>query len=211
MSSLSNSTKEQRPRILARLRESPHNTLRARSELDVMHPAAPSSLPRLGAAVSASSTITLARRRRTAYDSPVPDKEGNRLGRLNAKKRTNRAMRFFYVRTPSCALYERRWQGSLRACWFSFLHQSTNPVICRSPRLVAGRGLTAKKEAHMPSSARTPEQSHFEIIDRLTGNANTVAALLSVVGILPPAAQHSALLTCSSIANAVASELAVVI
>ena len=93
----------------------------------------------------------------SAYPDYVPEKEGARLGRLNRKKRTDRAKRFFYVCMPSFVSYERRWQGSPRACWFFFFHQSTNPVICCSPRLVAGRGLNAKKEAIMPGTT-TPQQ-----------------------------------------------------
>lgn len=107
--------------------------------------------------------IGLARHRRTAYDSGVPDKEGARLGRLNTHKRTDRAMRFFYVRMPSCALYERRWRGSLRACWFSFVYQSSNPAICRSPRLDAGRGLPHTKEAIMPGTATSQQSREFTL------------------------------------------------
>lgn len=102
----------------------------------------------------------LARRRRRAYASDVPEKEGNRYGSLKSQKRTDRATRFFYVRMPSCAFNERRWRGSLRACWFSFVHQSSKPATCRSPRLEARRGLTAQKEAHMPRPTRTSAQSH---------------------------------------------------
>jgi hypothetical protein len=115
--------------------------------------------PAAGAWLRGAVAMALASRRRTAYDAIVPDKEGNRLGRLNRKKRTDRAMRFFYVHMPSYVSYERRWRGSLRACWFFFFHQSTNPAIRRSPRLVAGRGLTVKKEATMPSCTPTPVQN----------------------------------------------------
>jgi hypothetical protein len=110
-----------------------------------------SALTWLQGSAEQSATKNFTRRRRTAYSSHVPDKEGNGFGSLNAKKRTDRAMRFFFVRMLSHALYERRWQGSLRACWFSFLRQSSNPVICRSPHLEVGRGSTANKEAHMPN------------------------------------------------------------
>ena len=108
-------------------------------------PVQTSALAWLHGSAKQSVTKDFTRRRRTAYSSHVPDKEGNRLGRLKVQKRTDRAMRFFYVRMLSHALYERRWRGSLRACWFSFVHQSTNPVICRSPRLVAGSGSTAQR------------------------------------------------------------------
>lgn len=149
----------------------------------------------------------LARCRRTSYDPSVPEKEGNRLGRLNRKKRTYRATRFFYVCIPLHVSYERRWWGSLRACWFFFFHQSSNPAICRSPRLDAGRGFNAKKEARMPSSVCTPVQSRTQTLTRLSGNANTVCALLSVIGILPPADQPGALLTCSQILADVSRDL----
>lgn len=94
---------------------------------------------------------------RTPYYSHVPEKKGNRFGSLKSQKRTDRATRFFFVRMPLSAFYERRWRGSLRACWFSFVHQSSNPATCRPPRLEAGRGLTAQKEAAM-SSTTTPKQ-----------------------------------------------------
>jgi len=80
-----------------------------------------------------------------ADNKHVPEKEGAGFERLTAKKRTDGAMPFFYVCMSSHVLYERRWRESLRACWFSFLHQSFNPTICRSPRLNAGSGSTAKR------------------------------------------------------------------
>lgn len=161
----------------------------------------------LVAARYAHARIILARHRRRPYDSDVPDKEGNRLGRLNRKKRTDRAMRFFYVCMPLHVSYERRWQGSLRACWVFFFHQSTNPAICCSPRLVAGRGLNAKKEALMPSSTCTPVQSYTESLIRLSGYTNTAAALLSIISMLPPAEQQAALVTCASIVAEVSRTL----
>lgn len=150
---------------------------------------------------------SLAPRAAPAYDYSVPEKKGTWLGRRNRKKRTNRAMRFFYVCMPLFVSYERRWRGSPRACWFFFFHQSTNPATCRPPRLVAGRGLTVKKEAHMPSSTRTSVQSRAQTIACLAGNANTVAALLSVIEILPAGDQDNALSTCASIAAELAHGL----
>lgn len=160
---------------------------------------APASFVSLRGANIAWRSIALALRRGTFYYPSVPEKKGIWLGRRNRKKRTNRAMRFFYVCMPLFVSYERRWRGSLRACWVFFFHQSTNPATCRPPRLVAGRGLTEKKEAHMPSSTRTPVQSRSETLIRLAGNANTVSALLSIICIVPPADQQGALLTCASI------------
>ncbi|MGZ9045939.1 MAG: hypothetical protein ACXW24_16075 [Telluria sp.] len=150
-------------------------------------------------------TIFLAQRRRTAYDSDVPEK-GNRFGSLNRKKRTDRAMRFFYVRMLSHVSYERRWQGSLRACWVFFFHQSSNPVICRPPRLEAGRGLTVKKEALMPSSICTSEYSQSEL-KRQADNANTFSALLSCMVSVPAVRSYDTLQICSDMANAVARDL----
>lgn len=161
----------------------------------------------LVAARYAHARINLARYRRTPYDPAVPEKKGNRLGRLNRKKRTYRAMRFFYVCIPLHVSYERRWWGSPRACWFFFFHQSSNPTICCSPRLDAGRGLNAKKEAIMPSSTCTPVQSCTESLTRLSGHANTVSALLSIVGMLPAADQQGALVTCASILADVSRDL----
>ena len=116
--------------------------------------------PIAGAWLRGAVAMALAPRRRTAYDSNVPDKEGAGFDSLNTSKRTDRAMRFFYVRMPSCALYERRWRGGPRACWFPLVCQSVNPAIRRSPCLTAGRGVTTHtKEAIMPSCTTTPEKS----------------------------------------------------
>lgn len=162
----------------------------------------------LVAARYAHARIILARHRRSPYDSAVPEKKGNRLGRLNTSKRTRRAMRFFFVRMLLSVSYERRWQGSLRACWFPLVCQSTNLAIRRSPRLVAGRGVTTHtKEAFMPSSNCTPVQSRTESLTRLSGQANTAAALLSLIGMLPPAEQQDALVTCASILTDVSRDL----
>lgn len=168
---------------------------------------APVTLAWLRASAGRRCNLVLARRTRSPYDPCVPEKKGNRFGSLNRKKRTNRAMRFFYVRVLSHVSYERRWQGSLRACWVFFFHQSSNPVICRPPRLEAGRGLTVKKEALMPSSTCTPVQSRAQTTTRLAGHANTVSALLSFLSVLPLAEQQNALLTCASILADVTREL----
>lgn len=156
----------------------------------------------------AHARINLARYLRTPYDPAVPEKKGNRLGRLNTSKRTDRAKRFFYVRMLLSVSYERRWQGSLRACRFALVCLSTNLAIRRSPRLVAGRGVTTHtKEALMPSSTCTPVQSRTESLTRLSGHANTVSALLSIIGMLPAADQQGALVTCASILSDVSRDL----
>ncbi len=116
-------------------------------------------------AVYGSSHKVVAGQERTPYYWQVPEKEGNRFGSLKSQKRTYRAKRFFFVRMPLLAFYERRWRGSLWACWFSFVHQSSNPAICRPPRLEAGRGLTAQKEALMPSITATKHPKQFALSD----------------------------------------------
>ena len=103
----------------------------------------------------------------------VPDKEGNGFDSLIAKERMNGAMPFFYVCMSSRVLNERRWRGSLRAYWFSFLHQSINPVICRSPRLIAGSGSTAKRNTIMPSPS-TSTQSRTDIDNRAKNQAKNL-------------------------------------
>ena len=101
------------------------------------------------------------------YRLMVSEKKENGFDSLNAKKRTNRAMRFFYVRLPLFVLNGRRWRGSLRACWYSFLRRSVNPIICRPPRLTAGGGLTAKKETSMPCTI-TSIVAHLQNPQRFT-------------------------------------------
>lgn len=58
----------------------------------------------------------------------------------------------------------------------------------------------AYKQSTLPST-------RADSIKRISGDANTVAALLSVVGILPQADQQSALVTCAGIARGVSSDL----
>jgi hypothetical protein len=141
-----------------------------------------SALDWLHGAAKRRRTKWLACRRRTPYYSFVPDKEGNGFSSPITQKRTDRAMRFFYVRMPSCALYGRRWQGSLRARWLSFVCRSTNPVICRSPRLVAGRGLPHTKEALLASSKLTSEKSPTNNIVRLAGASALGFEALAIQG-----------------------------
>ncbi len=76
-----------------------------------------------------------------SYACCVPEKKGNKFDSLNCTRRTNRAMRFFYV----CHAFVRTlWAamvGSLRAAGY-LVHQSVNPAICCPPRLTAGRSVT---------------------------------------------------------------------
>ena len=81
------------------------------------------------------------------YSESVANKEATRFDSLNTSKRTDRAMRFFYVRMSLHAFFGRQWRGSLRACWFPLVYQSVNPTICRPPRLTVGSGSTAHQGA----------------------------------------------------------------
>jgi len=119
----------------------------------------------------------LARGRRTAYDSGVPDKEGNRLGRLNTKSAQTAPCGLF---TCACLRAPSMSGGggeALVACWFSFLCQSSNPAICRSPRLDAGCGVTAQKGGHMPSiiQSQTPSQIHTLALQRAIDAVNVAS------------------------------------
>jgi hypothetical protein len=64
----------------------------------------------------------------------------------------------------------------------------------------------------MATNTRTiqTQKSRSEIIASIAGKANTFAALLSAIDILPRSDQKSALSTCASIANDVARELSAI-
>lgn len=80
---------------------------------------------------------------------PVPEKEGTRLGRLNTQSALTAQCGFF---TCVCLCTSPMSGGGREALGLAgfFGYQSTNPATCRSPRLVAGHGVTLPKEAHMP-------------------------------------------------------------
>jgi hypothetical protein len=82
---------------------------------------------------------------RIDHYSSVPDKEGNGFDRLTYKKAHNGAMPFFYVRMLSSVPFMGGGGREARACRFSFLYRSTNPVTCCPPHLVVGRGFIAHK------------------------------------------------------------------
>jgi hypothetical protein len=155
----------------------------------------------------ASAPGVLATHTNTLYAGGVPEKKGTGLGRLIRKKRTDRAMRFFFVRMPSYVSYERRWWGRLRACWFFFFHQSANPAICRSPRLAVGRGLTVKKETSMSSTSTSVHFQH-EQIQRLAKIASTIGEMLAGLDILNSDGQSTAFALSATLAQDLAKELA---
>lgn len=85
--------------------------------------------------------ILLAKLTRLRYSANVPEKKGNKFSSLNCTRRTNRAMRFFYVRYAFAHSLWAAMAGSLRAAGY-LVHQSANPAICCPPRLAAGRSVT---------------------------------------------------------------------
>lgn len=56
-------------------------------------------------------------------------------------------------------------------------------------------------------SILTPTQLRSIATQRLAGQANTLTALLSIIGILPQPEQQSVLVTCAGIARGVSSDL----
>lgn len=76
------------------------------------------------------------------YPPGVPEKKGNGLGRLNTQS-AHTAQRGFF--SCVCCRMSPMSGGGGEAFGLAgfFGYQSTNPVICRPPRLVAGRGVTA--------------------------------------------------------------------
>ena len=61
------------------------------------------------------------------------------------------------------------------------------------------------------ASTTTPTQSRSIAIKRLSGQASTLAALLSVIDLLEPDHQHDALCTCASIAEELAQNIVAII
>ena len=84
----------------------------------------------------------LARCCRSAYHSDVPEKEGNRLGRLNTQSAQTAPCGFFTCVCLRASSMSGGGGEALGPAGF-FGYQSSNPAICRSPRLDAGRGATA--------------------------------------------------------------------
>ncbi|MDB5774776.1 MAG: hypothetical protein JWP38_909 [Herbaspirillum sp.] len=57
------------------------------------------------------------------------------------------------------------------------------------------------------SEADAPAPSRHEIIKRIVGQANAVAALLSVVDAMPIIDQHDALCICAGLADGIAADV----
>lgn len=90
---------------------------------------------------AAQFPAALARRRRRAYPSDVPEKEGNGFESPNYTGRRAAPCGNFFVCIASVRLQWAAVVGSLRAAGFR-VYRSLNPTICRPPRLRAGRGVT---------------------------------------------------------------------
>jgi hypothetical protein len=110
-------------------------------------------------ATSGTLPPALARRRRSAYASDVPEKEGNGFDSPNYTGRRAAPCGYFFVCIASVRLQWAAMAGSLRAAGFR-VYRSVNPAICRPPRLTASGGVTTTHGGHMPSSTRTSAQSH---------------------------------------------------
>ena len=111
----------------------------------ILPPGAPVQTPALALIIDLpirALTKALARRRRRPYYSHVPDKEGNGFDSLNTQSALTAPSGFFTcVRLRSSSMGGGGGEAFGLAGFFEC--QSVNPAICRSPRLTAGRGLTA--------------------------------------------------------------------
>lgn len=102
--------------------------------------------PTPGAWLHGAVMAALAWRRQRAYDSNVPEKEGTGLGRPNKGAHRPRNAAFLcaiaFVRLQWAAVAGKPKGLPVPSC------RSSNPAICRSPRLDAGRGSTAQEGGH---------------------------------------------------------------
>jgi len=76
------------------------------------------------------------------YSLSVPDKEGTRFGRLITQS-AHTAQRGFFTCVCLCTSPMSGGGGEAFGLAGFFGYQSSNPAICRSPRLDAGSGVTA--------------------------------------------------------------------
>lgn len=127
----------------------------------------------------AEFTQVLAMATRWRYAARVPEKKGAGLGRLNTQSAQTAQCGFFSCFCLCMSPMSGGGGDALGRAGF-FGYQSTNPTICRSPRLVAGRGLTATQGGTMPSNTRTFVRPQSEQIRVLAGV--DVAQLLRDIG-----------------------------
>ncbi|MGS0743789.1 hypothetical protein ACVBEF_18505 [Glaciimonas sp. GG7] len=126
------------------------------------------------------------------YAQRVSEKKENGFSSLNYPKLTDRAMRFFYVCIPL-----------LRLHWAALMGGFGLPValdtglltrLCRPPFLAGGSGFNNIQGSHnMFSCTATRTQTRPQIIQRLTSQINTVAAMLSVFDVLSAIGHKNAL------------------
>ena len=80
----------------------------------------------------------LALRRRSPYDSIVPEKEGNGFSSLNYTGRRAAPCGYFFVCNASARLQWAAVAGRLRPAGFR-VYRSANPAICRPPSFSSER------------------------------------------------------------------------
>ena len=143
-----------------------------------------------------------------SYADSVTKKDATGFGSPNYTGERAAPCGYFFVRNASVRTQWAAVVGSLRAAGFR-VYRSSNPAICRPPRLEAGRGATLHTEAHMPSTSSTPI-SHTEQIRRLAGIADTIGAMLGAFALLPATGQTDALAVSASLADDLAQALAAI-
>lgn len=78
------------------------------------------------------------------YPAKVPDKEGNGFGSLINIK-AHRPRNAAFLRAYAAVRPLGGGSGEASACRFPLVYRSSNPAICRPPRLEAGRGVNHTK------------------------------------------------------------------
>lgn len=163
--------------------------------------------------------LPIARTALCGYPKRVPEKKGAGLGRLNTQS-AQTAQRGFFSCFCLCMSPMGGGGGDALGRAGFFGCQSTNPTIRRSPRLVAGRGLTATQGGIMPSSTRTSEhspaplcinelalQSACSAVDMTSLGASCVDDLAAIfTAIISLSADNSAVYKLARIATDLADE-----
>ena len=144
------------------------------------------------------------------YYLQVPEKEGPGSRDPKYPKRTDRAMRFFYVCIPLLRLH---WAALMGGFGLPVaLDTGSLTRFCRPPRLETGSGFNTIQGSHnMLSRTATPTQSRLQILQRLTRQSTAIAAMLSAFDMLNPANQKNALAQCHDLATDVSIDLSALI
>lgn len=128
--------------------------------------------------------VQLTRLHQVRYSGCVAEKKATEFGSSIRQRRTSAARRLFFVRTTPVRLFQ--WAavvGSLRAAGF-LCHRSSNPAICRPPRLEARSGSTVDKgDTRMSSTGTsTPSSPKAKATRRARKGASTTPALSCIQG-----------------------------